>query len=67
MPKMCALTAQTAKGETVYVNPATVRYVRPGSPGNSTLHFANDQSISVAMDVREVIQALDIAMNVDHA
>lgn len=65
MPKMCALVAPGNKADPVYVNPATVRYIRPGSLGNTTIHFANDQSISVAMPIDEVIQALDVSMNAD--
>jgi hypothetical protein len=77
MSKMCALVgavarpesvyAKTAvKSESVYVNPTAVRYVRPGSNGHSLVYFANDQSITVAMNVEEVVCALDVAMNVDH-
>jgi hypothetical protein len=67
MPKMCALLSTGPRNEMVCVNPSNVRYVRPGSPGSTAIHFANDQSISVAMDVQDVIRALDVAMNVDHA
>jgi hypothetical protein len=62
MPTMCHLIA-TSKGEPIYVNPLNVYYVRPHSPGNSVIHFGNDQSIGVAMDVQGVIHALDVAMN----
>jgi hypothetical protein len=64
MPRMCGLVAAGPKADTVYVNPTTVRYVRPGSLANATtIHFANDQSISVAIAIEEVIQALNVSMN----
>jgi hypothetical protein len=63
MPKMCALPSREPTTELVYVNPSNVRYVRPESPGNSVIHFANDQSISIAMDIQDVIRLLDDAMN----
>jgi hypothetical protein len=67
MPKMCELLAPGPRAESVYVNPITVRYVRPGSPGTSLIHFDNNQSLGVAMPVQELIRLLDIAMNIDHA
>jgi hypothetical protein len=66
MPKMCELQT-SAKGDPVYVNPMTVRYVRPGSPGNAVIHFDGEKSMVVAMDVADVIRALDAALNVDEA
>ena len=65
MPKMCELVALGSKGDPVYVNPLSVRFVRPGSQGNSNIYFDDDQSISVAMPVDQVIQALDRAMNAE--
>lgn len=60
MPKMCELSE--SGGKPVYVNPTTVRYVRPGSGTTTVIHFAPDQSTVVAMPIDEVIAALDIAM-----
>ena len=67
MPKMCALVGPGMSPVPIYVNPLTVRYVRPVAGGvSATIHFADDQSISVSMPVDQVIHALDIAMNADH-
>jgi len=63
MPKMCRLAAPGAIAQPVFVNPLTVRYVRPGSPGNTLIAFADDQSIGVAMPIDQVIELLDTAMN----
>jgi hypothetical protein len=69
MPRMCRLVAVgPPEDDPVYVNPTTVRCVRPGSLVDATIiHFANDQSISVAIAIaiEEVIQALNVSMNAD--
>jgi len=62
MPRMCALIAHGAKGDPVYVNPMTVRYVRPGATGNSLITFDDNQTLGVAVPIDQVIAALDNAM-----
>lgn len=61
MPKMCELTVSGPRADSVFVNPMNVRFVRPGTSGCS-IHFADNQSISIAMPVSEVIRLLDYAM-----
>jgi hypothetical protein len=64
MAKMCGLKAPGSQSQPVYVNPRTVRYVRPGKTAESTvIHFEQDQSISIAMPIALVVRELDIAMN----
>lgn len=65
MPKMCALVAPGAKGDPVYVNPSTVRYVRPGTTGTVVIYFGDDQSVSVAMPINQVIEALSAGRPTD--
>lgn len=61
MPKMCELR-WNVKGETIFVNPTNVLYVRAGSPGNSIVSFENKETLVVEMDLAQTIHALDRAM-----
>jgi hypothetical protein len=63
VPKMCRLFAPGHKADPIYVNPMTVRYVRPASAVQSVIYFEDDESISVPVPLEEVIAALDKAMN----
>lgn len=67
MPKMCELTLPGPQVDSAFVNPNTVRYVRAGSPGNTTIYFDNDKMLTVAVPIDAVVRLLDSAMNVDHA
>jgi hypothetical protein len=66
MPKMCKLTLPGPKGESAFVNPTTVLYVKATTPGNARLYFDNDRTLAVAVPLETVVRLLDVAMNADH-
>ena len=63
MPKMCEFTR--IGGDTVYVNPTNVWYVRPGSPGHTVVHFSDDELIVLMEEPPHVVSRLNLAMNED--
>jgi hypothetical protein len=62
MPKLAEFP-QPNTHESVLVNPTTVRFIRPGSPGHTAIYFDKDHSVLVVMPVDQVRQILDYAMN----
>jgi hypothetical protein len=67
MPKMCELSLPGPKGESAFVNPTTVLYVRAGSTGNTSIYFGDDKMLTVGVPIDTVVRLLDTAMNADHA
>lgn len=67
MPKMCELPLPGPKGESAFVNPITVLYVRAGAPGNTAIYFGDDKMLTVAVPIDTVVRLLDTAMNADRA
>ena len=62
MPKLAEFP-QPNIHEPVLVNPISVRFIRPGSPGHTLIQFDKDHSVLVAMPLDRVRQILDYAMN----
>jgi hypothetical protein len=64
MARLCTLeiVVPGAGTSTVYVNPLLVRFIRPGTPGHTIIHFDHQDAIDVARPLRDVQTEIDAAL-----
>ena len=58
MPRLCGFQEDHPSGETVYVNPALIRTVRPHRD-NTLIEFVDNTSIAVPLPVKDVVEQLN--------
>jgi len=64
MARLCALEIMEpgAGASTVYVNPLLVRFIRPGTPGHTIIHFDQHDAIDIPRPLRDVHTEIDAAL-----